>query len=296
MQMTEGMKAAQGPQPGGNLLAVTSRKPASNRCVHHRYARNDTVGDPVAACAATTSGDTFGVLIDEGLTGSFGCAVEAANEAARLNGRYDIPGDPFFTWALLCAEHHEQPAGDCAACAADGTGGEPVGGGEKNGPDTGVPGAQFVSGRAVSADGATRTVADTGPVNSGAPAAHTHRTGEVMTPTPDAPAPLVRVTQYTVTSLPEDLPEAFAFDITVEYRGCGRWAVKWSGMCLGTDGEWEREPRPSEREEDWLAAHRFDEQTALRLARQAVPHLMVNGCTAADLVRLHAQRQDRNRP
>ncbi|GAA3085614.1 hypothetical protein GCM10020000_85050 [Streptomyces olivoverticillatus] len=88
---------------------MTSRKPASNRCVHHRYARDDTVGDPVAACAVTTPGDTFGVLVDEGLTGSFGCAVEAANEAARLNGRCDMPGDAFFTWALLCAEHHKQP-------------------------------------------------------------------------------------------------------------------------------------------------------------------------------------------
>ncbi|GAA3087648.1 hypothetical protein GCM10020000_88110 [Streptomyces olivoverticillatus] len=179
MQITEDMKAAQGPQPGGSLPAVTSRKPASNRCVHHRYARDDTVGDPVAACAVTTPGDTFGVLVDEGLTGSFGCAVEAANEAARLNGRCDMPGDAFFTWALLCAEHHKQPAGDCAGYAADGTGGEPADGGEKSAPDTGVPGAQFVGGRAVCADGATRTVADTGPVNSGAPATHTQRTGEV---------------------------------------------------------------------------------------------------------------------
>lgn len=36
------------------------------------------------------------------------------------------------------------------------------------------------------------------------------------------------------------------------------------------------------REDDWLAAHRFDLDTALKLAREAAPHVTVNGRTVAD--------------
>ncbi len=35
------------------------------------------------------------------------------------------------------------------------------------------------------------------------------------------------------------------------------WAVRWQGDCLSVDGEWEWEPSPSNRTDDWLARHRY---------------------------------------
>jgi hypothetical protein len=90
-----------------------------------------------------------------------------------------------------------------------------------------------------------------------------------------------QVTEYRVSAAPLDGHDAYHFAVTVEWRGNDRWAVMWHGDCLGADGEWEFEPRPSSREDDWLAAHRFDLPTALRLAREAAPKVTVNGATWA---------------
>ena len=96
------------------------------------------------------------------------------------------------------------------------------------------------------------------------------------------PEPTVRPTIYTVGLLPADDINAHLFQITVEWRSDGKWAVKWFDSCLGADGQWDYEMRPSAREDDWLDAHRFDLDTALRLAREAAPHVEVNGVTAAE--------------
>jgi hypothetical protein len=90
-------------------------------------------------------------------------------------------------------------------------------------------------------------------------------------------------TTYTVSVVPADDIHASTFDITVEHRGRGLWAVCWFGRCLTADGDWDFEPSPSGREDDWLAAHRFDLQTALRLAREAAPNIRVNGLTAREV-------------
>src|SRR5690606_407223 len=73
------------------------------------------------------------------------------------------------------------------------------------------------------------------------------------TPSPEAtmsdvPEPTVRVTRYEVSCLPQDNINAHHFTITVEWRGDDRWAVLHHGFCLGADGEWDYEPRPSSRE------------------------------------------------
>lgn len=91
--------------------------------------------------------------------------------------------------------------------------------------------------------------------------------------------PDVRVTEYAVCALPEGNVNASHFTIKVAYRGEGRWAVTRFGECLGADGTWDYEPNPSSRTEEWLATHRFDEATALRLAFEAAPHITVNGWT-----------------
>ena len=55
------------------------------------------------------------------------------------------------------------------------------------------------------------------------------------------------------------------------------------GSCLAVDGTWSYggEPRPSSRDEAWLARYRFDRETALRLAAEAVDAITFNGRTLA---------------
>ena len=96
--------------------------------------------------------------------------------------------------------------------------------------------------------------------------------------------PTVRETRYEVSLLPEDNINAHTWMVAVEYRGRGRWAVLHHGYCLGTDGEWSYESMPSGREDEWLAMHRFDLDTALRLAKEHAPKLTINGMTAADVL------------
>lgn len=72
--------------------------------------------------------------------------------------------------------------------------------------------------------------------------------------------------RYIVTLLPEDFREGYLWAVFVEYRGRDLWAVTRLGECLGADGEWDPEPSPPHRDDDWLAAHRFSYGEAMRLA------------------------------
>ncbi|MFC9973581.1 hypothetical protein ACFVH6_22070 [Spirillospora sp. NPDC127200] len=102
--------------------------------------------------------------------------------------------------------------------------------------------------------------------------------------------PTVLATRYRVSCLPEDHDLAHAMTITVEYRGHDRYAVlNRMGKALGTDGEWDWEPRPSERDDDWISTHRFDLDTALELAKRAAPLLSVGNRTAAAWLTEEAQ-------
>jgi hypothetical protein len=69
------------------------------------------------------------------------------------------------------------------------------------------------------------------------------------------------------------------FALTVERTAPDRWAVRRGQRCLNADGGWDWESIPSERTDEWLAEHRFDESTALALARDAAPKVTVNGWT-----------------
>ena len=97
----------------------------------------------------------------------------------------------------------------------------------------------------------------------------------------------VRATRYEVSLLHEDDINAHLYAVAIESRGHNGgpelWAVTWMGRCLDAHGAWDYEPIPSSRTDDWLAEHRFDFQTALRLARQAAPGVTVNGTTAAQI-------------
>lgn len=92
------------------------------------------------------------------------------------------------------------------------------------------------------------------------------------------------VTEYTISTIPEDNINRSHFEIKVVYRGRGLWAVMDGPYCLDADGDWDYELTPSDRTEGWLTTHRFTEQTALHLAREAPPHMTVNGLTVADVL------------
>ena len=90
-------------------------------------------------------------------------------------------------------------------------------------------------------------------------------------------------TVYSVCWLPMTTGDYFDFAITVELTShTGTWAIRRHGMCLGRNGFWTWELRPSSREDNWLTEHRFDLQTALRLAADAAPGVMVNGVSAVE--------------
>ena len=97
-----------------------------------------------------------------------------------------------------------------------------------------------------------------------------------------APPARAQATRYLVSCLPEEQADRYLFALQVEYRGSDRWAVTRHGECLNRDGNWDWEHRPSEREDEWLAEHRFDLDTALDLAKAAAPLITVNGFTVAD--------------
>lgn len=89
----------------------------------------------------------------------------------------------------------------------------------------------------------------------------------------------VTPTRYVVCAVPEDVQDWDLFALTVERRAPGRWAVCKRSRCLGADGTWDHESIPSEREDEWLATHRFDLDTALALAKEAALTVTVGGMT-----------------
>ena len=99
------------------------------------------------------------------------------------------------------------------------------------------------------------------------------------------PEPSVRATAYVVSCLPEGHEERGQFTVNVQHRGDGRYVVRQGIRQYGTDGTWSYEPdfgEDDEAEEEWLAAHRFDHDTALKLARDLAPTLTYRGRTVAD--------------
>lgn len=98
------------------------------------------------------------------------------------------------------------------------------------------------------------------------------------------PEVFVRPTRYEVSALPEDHLFGHLLTVDVEYRGDGLWAVTLPRVraVLSVEGEWSYEIAASERTDEWLAAHRFDADTALRLAREKALTLTARGKTAAE--------------
>jgi len=80
---------------------------------------------------------------------------------------------------------------------------------------------------------------------------------------------LVSSEKYTVTCVPEDARGATGFALTVRHRGNDQWTIQHGERTyLAPDGSWTSSDE-----------HRFQLDTALRLAREAAPHITVNDRT-----------------
>ncbi|PRX91929.1 hypothetical protein [Allonocardiopsis opalescens] len=102
----------------------------------------------------------------------------------------------------------------------------------------------------------------------------------------------VEPTRYTVSCLPEDFEGRDSWDLTVELRSPGQWAVCWRGECLSKSGRWSRERQPSARTDHWKRVYRHDLDTALALARKYAPRVTINGYTPAAALALEEAEAD----
>jgi hypothetical protein len=100
-------------------------------------------------------------------------------------------------------------------------------------------------------------------------------------------------TEFVVSAHPDR--ESINWDsFAIRVKDCGRygWGVlRWS-RCMNRAGKWVNQPDRDDRDDAWFAEHRFDLDTALRMARAEAPHLRVNGSSLADVLefeRLHEQ-------
>jgi hypothetical protein len=119
-------------------------------------------------------------------------------------------------------------------------------------------------------------------------------------PPPGIPAPTVQPTGYVVSCLPEGHDERWTFMVRVSYRGEGLWSVQRRGQYVDANGtpspgfSWSGGPmEPATQAEmdsfdkeqaEWLAAYRFDHDTALRLAKELAPTVTYRGVSVADVL------------
>jgi hypothetical protein len=105
-----------------------------------------------------------------------------------------------------------------------------------------------------------------------------------MSSTP-IPEPTVQATGYVISCLPEGHDDRWTFTVQVRYQGDGLFAVKHGIRFYGADGTWTYEPdfdEGDDAEAEWMKDHRFDHDTALKLARELAPTLTYRGRTVAD--------------
>jgi hypothetical protein len=100
-----------------------------------------------------------------------------------------------------------------------------------------------------------------------------------------SPDVIEHIDRFTYSPIPLDNAlDRIAWQVSVEWAGSGRWAIRNSGYCLNRNGEWEHEPQPSSRTDQWLAEHRWEDLAeARRVAREVCLSVTWNGKTAADI-------------
>ncbi|WP_040828896.1 hypothetical protein [Nocardia jiangxiensis] len=92
--------------------------------------------------------------------------------------------------------------------------------------------------------------------------------------------PQLKTTRFDISCLPENHPEQHAYTLQVEYRGRNKWCVRDGfGFCYDRDGNRSYESLPTNREDEWLAQHRFALMEALVLAKRLAPGIIRGGVT-----------------
>jgi len=92
----------------------------------------------------------------------------------------------------------------------------------------------------------------------------------------DTPQPIVQITRYAVSVLPEDDINRKYFTLFVELNS-GGWVVTDGHDFYVEDGTWQ----PAQ----WLAYRWADYDDALAFARETAPEMTVNGHTATEAYR-----------
>ena len=104
------------------------------------------------------------------------------------------------------------------------------------------------------------------------------------------PEAAVLPTAYVVSCLPLGHEDRYVMTVNVLHQQDGLYVVKWGLRYWGTDGAWSHKPGWSSEDDEhddaadaeWEAGHRFDRDTALRLARELAPQLTYRGRSVAD--------------
>ncbi len=94
-------------------------------------------------------------------------------------------------------------------------------------------------------------------------------------------------TVYDVSIWPPDHEciNSATWALSVVYKGDNRWAVirgtgSSNGTCMSRDGEWSFDSQLHDK--SWLFKYRFTRRTALEIAREWAPKMVINGMTAME--------------
>lgn len=85
--------------------------------------------------------------------------------------------------------------------------------------------------------------------------------------------------------------ERYGWTVDVVDVGTGVWAVRWGGRVLSTEGEWVWESR--DRDDEWLATHRFGFHEAMERAIVAVLGIRVMGRTGDEAFAWVMERREK---
>jgi hypothetical protein len=111
---------------------------------------------------------------------------------------------------------------------------------------------------------------------------------EPGTPNPDSvdvgsdcvtPESRAVISRYTIDGNPRSSgSDAIHIERAKQIEGPAKWAVRRHGDCLNKQGEWEYEPMPSSRDDEFLARCRFDSPAeALAVICKATPDSPLSG-------------------
>lgn len=88
--------------------------------------------------------------------------------------------------------------------------------------------------------------------------------------------------EYTIDPCPTHPVEPALFAVKIEWRGEDRWRVTHMSHVYGADGTFEYEGSNHREDENYMATHRFDLDTAVELARRIAPTVKVGRMTFQD--------------